>query len=183
MVLDHRNEHVDVAFGQTEPRTEVPDHRHADLGVVAGVPLADVVEQRTEHQQIGPTDTIRQLGRVRRRLPQVTIDGEAVIGVSLRARSDLLPLGQHATDQTTLVEGLDHRDRSMAFQQQRDQLVDRAGRPPLGPLRRQLGESIEAPTGRSWRRGGRRRSRSATHRSGRRPDRRRSPAPSPRRST
>ena len=55
------------------------------VGVVARVALADVVEQRAEHEQVGPGDPVDELGGVGGRLPEVPVDGEAVVGVALRA--------------------------------------------------------------------------------------------------
>ena len=56
VVLDHGDHGVDVGFAQTEPRAELADHRHAHLGVVPGIALPDVVEERSEHQEVGSSD-------------------------------------------------------------------------------------------------------------------------------
>ena len=85
VVLDHRDQHVGVGEADAEPVTEAADDLHAGLGVVALVALADVVEQRAEHEQVGSGDAVDELGGVGRRLPEVPVDGEAVVGVALRA--------------------------------------------------------------------------------------------------
>ncbi len=55
-----------------------------DLGVVAGVALADVVEQRAEHEQVRTCHAVDELCGVRRCFPQVPVDGEPVVRVALR---------------------------------------------------------------------------------------------------
>ena len=47
----------------------------ADLGVIPRVALADVVQQRAHHQQVGTIDAVDQRRGVHRGLPQVPIDG------------------------------------------------------------------------------------------------------------
>ena len=47
-------------------RADAIDELDADFGVVARVALADVVEQRAEHEQIGAIDAIDQRGRLAR---------------------------------------------------------------------------------------------------------------------
>ena len=56
MVLDHRHEGVDVARREPEPGGELAHDRHAGLGVIARISLADVVEQRSHHEQVRPAD-------------------------------------------------------------------------------------------------------------------------------
>ena len=63
VVLDHRDEDLDVGRHQTELRADRANQLHADLGVVAGIPLADVVEERTEHQQVGARHAVVELRR------------------------------------------------------------------------------------------------------------------------
>ena len=70
---------------------DVGDQLDADLGVVAGVALADVVQQRADHEQVGAVDPVDERGGVGRRLPQVPVDGEAVVGVALRLAADAAP--------------------------------------------------------------------------------------------
>ena len=67
------------------------DQVDPDLGVVARVALAEVVQQRAEHEQVGPRDPVGQLGGVGRRLPQVPVDGVAVVGVALRPATGRAP--------------------------------------------------------------------------------------------
>ena len=63
VVLDHRDQHVGVGEPDAEPVTETADDLHARLGVIALVALADVVEQRAEHEQVGSGDAVDELRR------------------------------------------------------------------------------------------------------------------------
>ena len=87
------HERVDVvrrrarAAGRSSRTSSMPA-----VGVVAGVALAEVVEQGAEHEQVGPVDPVGERGGVGRRLPQVPVDGEAVVGVALRAAAHRRPL-------------------------------------------------------------------------------------------
>jgi hypothetical protein len=101
----------------------------ADLGVVARVALADVVQQRTDDQQIGAVDPIGQRGGVDGRLEQVTVDGEAVVGVALGSRADRRPLGQQPGQEVLLVERLHRGDRRASGTQRPDQRLSGLERP------------------------------------------------------
>ena len=129
VVFDHRHERVDLARPEPEPWSELADDRHAALGVIARISLADVVEQSPHHQQVRAADPRRQLGGVGRGLPQVTIDRETVVGVALRLRSDGLPFGHEAPEELVLIERFEGRQRSVSFEEQRDQFGSRADRP------------------------------------------------------
>ena len=96
VVLDHRHEGRDVRLAVAQPRCDALDQLHPDLGVVARIPLADVVEEGAEHEEIRTIDRVGELGGVGRGLPQVPVHGEAVVRVSLRPRSIWFPLGQDA---------------------------------------------------------------------------------------
>ena len=85
------------------------------VGVVARVALADVVEQGAEHEQVGPAHAVGQRGGVGRRLPEVPVDGEAVVGVALRAAAHRRPLGQQPHEDAALVERLEDVDRPVAL--------------------------------------------------------------------
>ena len=54
MVFDHRDESVDVTLVEAEAWRDLTHHRHPDLGVVTGVSLADVVQQRSDDEEVGP---------------------------------------------------------------------------------------------------------------------------------
>ena len=84
-MLDHRDQHVGVGEADAEPMAEAADDLHPGHGVVALVALADVVEQRAEHEQVGSRHAVDEFGGVGRRLPEVPVDGEAVVGVALGA--------------------------------------------------------------------------------------------------
>ena len=97
--------------------------------VIAWGSLAEVVEQRSEQEEIGPIDTAGEGGGVGGRLPQVAVDGEAVVGVALRTAAHRRPLRQQAHEDAVLIERLEHVDRPVPLAEQGDQLVDR----PIGP--------------------------------------------------
>ena len=128
-------------------RSDDRDQLLASFGVIARVALADVVEQRPDHQQVGPGDAIGQHRRLRSCLPQVPVDRETVVGVALRSRANRLPFGEHAAEQLGLVERLEHRDRPRALEQQRDQFLGRARRPWLRPLRGAIVQCLEGAGG------------------------------------
>ena len=85
---------------------------------------------------------------------EMTIDRVAVICVALRAGPHRRPLRQQPHDQIRVVQRLPHRDRPVALQQERDELVGRArghgpvnGRPRLPSGRasgREIGVSLRA---------------------------------------
>ena len=52
------SEHLDVVGRQAHPRADALDELDADLGVIAGIALADVVQQRAEHEQVGSVDPV-----------------------------------------------------------------------------------------------------------------------------
>ena len=66
VVAHEVDEHVDVVGREAHPGGNALDDLHADLGVVAGEALADVVEQRADEQEVRPLDRIGQLGGQRR---------------------------------------------------------------------------------------------------------------------
>jgi hypothetical protein len=104
VMAHHVDQHVDVVGRQPHARPQVAHHHHADVGVITGSPLADVVEERPQHEQVGPLHTVGQRGGVGGRLHQVTVDGEAVVGVALRLALDVDPLGQHPLPDALAVE-------------------------------------------------------------------------------
>src|SRR3954451_9079189 len=96
MVAHQPDQMVGVAIVEPHPWTDRRDELLAALGVITRVALADVVQKRTDHEKIGTGDSIGEQRRLYGGLPQVSIDREAVVGVSLRAGTDRRPLGQHA---------------------------------------------------------------------------------------
>ena len=128
-------QHVDVGSGQAKAVPDALDQVDTDDRVVPLVALAEVMEERAEHEEVGPRDPVGELGRVGRRLPQVPIDGVAVVGVALGPGPDWRPLGQQARDQVPLVQRLQDGDGVVALQQQGDQVVAGPGRPRIGPRR------------------------------------------------
>ena len=54
MVLDKAAEHLDVRFVEADSPRDVDGDRPADFAVVPTLPLADVVQERTDQEQIRP---------------------------------------------------------------------------------------------------------------------------------
>ena len=110
-----------------------------------GSALAEVVEQGAEQQQVGPIDAVGQRGRVGRRLPQVPVDGEAVVRVALRSAA-------HGAPTRAGCARAGHAGRATRTRRWRGD-PGRAGRPARRarrrangrptPRRRRLGESVE----------------------------------------
>ena len=113
------------------------------VGVVAGEALADVVQERAEHQQVGPVGAGDEVGGVGGRLDQVPVDGEAVVGVALRLAPHRGPLRQHPLPEPQLVEGLDHGDGAVAGQQQVDERRPGLVGPRVGQRRRRRRQPVE----------------------------------------
>ena len=133
VVLHEPHQHVDVAGRETEARTDLADERHPRRGVIAGIALAEIVEQRPEHEEVGAVDAAGEGGGVGGRLPQVPVDGEAVVGVALRPAAHGIPLRQQPHEDAPLVERLEHVDRPMTLAEEGDELLQRPVRPALLP--------------------------------------------------
>ena len=143
MVRDQLREHVDVGIVEADARSEAARDLDADARVIAFGALAEVVQQRAHHQEIGTVDPCRVARRVRGRLEEMPVDGEAVVRVVLRPRAHRFPLGQDPRPDAAVVERLDHGDRGRAREQQPDEQIARLGRPRLRQRRCVLGEPFE----------------------------------------
>ena len=139
VVAHHGHEQGDVAGREAHPRRDLLDDHLAGDGVVvapdADEALADVVQQRADEEQVGPVDLAGVGGGAGRRLAQVPVDGEPVVGVALRPAADRRPLGQQADEQALLVEGLEHRDGGPPGAEQGHEVGAGLGRPAAGPGR------------------------------------------------
>ncbi len=133
VVLHEAHQHLDVGRWETEPRADAPDERHPLGRVIARVPLAEVVEQRPEQQQVGTIDPAGEGGGVGGRLPEVAVDGEAVVGVALRAAAHGRPLREQPHEDPPLVERFEHVDRPVPLAEEGDELVHGTVRPALAP--------------------------------------------------
>ena len=118
---DKRLEDLDIGGWVAHPLGDRMHETHTDLTVVAGVALADVVEQATQDKQVGTLDPIDEPSGFGRRLQQVTIDGEPVVGVALRAMPIRGPLRNQSGDEIDLVKCFDHPDHVVPHQQQVDE--------------------------------------------------------------
>ncbi len=137
MVLHEGHEHFHVSGRQPQAWARSSGEYHSVVGVVAGEALPQVVEQGAQDEQVGPAHPIGERRRVGGRFEQVPVDREPVIGVALRLVANRHPLGEDSHDQAELIERLDGGDRRVPLEQEPDQLVAGAGRPP-GRHRRQI---------------------------------------------
>ena len=121
----------------------VSEQLDADLGVVARVALADVVQQGAEHQQVGTVGAGDQRRRRWRRLHEVPVDGEAVVGVALRLAAHRLPLGQHVHPEarwsSASITGMARCPASSRSTSARPHV----GRPRLGQRDRRCRQAVE----------------------------------------
>ena len=76
-MLDERADHRDVLRWERHPRTDLVDELDPDLRVVARIPLADVVQQRADEQEVRPCDVAHVVACVDDGLQEVTVDGVA----------------------------------------------------------------------------------------------------------
>ena len=59
----------------------------------------------------------------------MTVDGEPVVRVALRARSHVLPLGEQPNEHADVIERLEDGNRTTARGEQRDERITRGGCP------------------------------------------------------
>ena len=97
---------------------DIGNELDSDVGVVARVALSNVMEESSHNQEVWPLDVGHERRGLGGSLEQVTVDGEAVIGVPLGAAAARLPLRDQCGHETNLVKCLDHRYRRSAEQQQ-----------------------------------------------------------------
>ena len=145
VVPDHRHQDVDVTIVEPHAAGDGPQQVDPDLGVVTRVALADVVEQRAHQQQVGPVHPVDETGRLRGRLHQVPVDGEAVVGVALGPGSARLPLRDHEHEQPHVVEVLDDRDGRWSGCEQRHKHLTGLVRPRHGQRQSVVGQSLQGP--------------------------------------
>ena len=69
MVLNQAGNDCSVFLRQTHSWANVRKHLDAYIGMVTWVPLANVVEERTEHEQVGPRHSVDKRSGISNRLP------------------------------------------------------------------------------------------------------------------
>ena len=121
----------DVGRSESHARGDAVDHLDADCGVIAREPLADVVQEGADEEEVRPFDGVGELGGQCGGLQEVTVDGVGVVGVALGLVADGRPLGDQPHQQTVLVEGLDLVDGGTA-EAQAARRGRRASRPSMG---------------------------------------------------
>jgi hypothetical protein len=83
-----------------------PDQLNADLGVISRVALADVVKEATQKQEVGAAGSFGNLLAEADGLKQMTIGGEAMVGVSLVIGANVRPLGKITSKEVKHLESL-----------------------------------------------------------------------------
>jgi hypothetical protein len=111
VLADELDEGRDVGGRETHAGRDGLHERDASGGVVPGVALAEVVEERADEQQVGAFDPSSEGLRARRGLHQVPIHGELVERVALRAAAHGRPFGDQTGHEVVLIEGLKDADR------------------------------------------------------------------------
>ena len=143
VVLDELGEHIDIRGRKAEARAETARELDTDLDVIAGVALAEIVQQRTQHEQVGAVDALRERRRIGNGLEQVPVDGEPVVRVALRPRTHRRPLRKDAHPQTAVIECFDDGNRVLPGEQERDEQRPRLARPRIREARRVGDKSLE----------------------------------------
>jgi hypothetical protein len=138
---------VDIGGRETHARGDVLDDLHADGGVIPGEPLADVVQERADEEQIGPFDPVGQLGGERRGLQQVPVDGVRVVRVALGLVAHGGPLGNEAHQEPVLVERFDLVDGGTTQPEQGDERLACLVRPRVARRGHAVGQAVQRAPG------------------------------------
>ncbi len=161
VLADEQDEGGDVGGGVSHAGGDPLHQRDPRVGVVSRVPLAEVVEERADEQEVGAFDAAGQGLGARRGLHQVTVHGELVERVALRAAADGGPLGDETGHEVLLVEGLEDADRRLAGAEEGDERLACVAAPGRVEGRSPVGELLLGARARSARRCGRPRRRRA----------------------
>ena len=116
-MADHGLKRGNVCGGQSHPRTKGADDVDPEVRVVTRKPLADVMQECAEDEEVGSLDRICLVCCIGGSLEQVSVDGESVVGVALVVVPDMVPLGQLADNESLVVERFERGDRSVADEQ------------------------------------------------------------------
>ncbi len=147
MMAHQRLQGDHVASGKPQPRGEAADDFDADRSVVVALALADVVKEPAEQQQVRSAHGSGEGCCAGRRLHQMPVDGEAVVGVALRPIADRFPLREVPHPDAALVKRLDGGDGRAPGGQQPHQGKARLGRPDTIRHDRVTGQPVERGPG------------------------------------
>ena len=101
------DEHVDVRRPQTQPGADLGGQFGADDAVVTAAPLADVVQQRAEHQQVRSRHPRGESACPGDGFDEMPVDGPDVDDVARRQVADRAPLREQPAPQPGAVQRLD----------------------------------------------------------------------------
>ena len=144
VVLHEAHQRVGVVGAPAAAPGDGAGQPHAGLRVIAGVALADVMQQRPHHQQVGACYPVGEAGCGRDGLEQVPVHREAVVAGALGAIAVGRPLGQHPRPHVEVVERLDDVDGLVPAAQQLDEERSCAVGPRVREVRLPLGQLVEA---------------------------------------
>ena len=156
VVAHHRRQRRDVGRPESQAISDRGGQFGTDDAVVSPSPLPDVVDQRTEHEQIRPSDASGESACIRGGFDQVPIHRPRMDGVARRKIANGPPLRQESTPEPGPVHRLDHRNRTRSRTQHDQEIVDCIFRPRLTQFRGVVGQAIERRRGDGHAVGGRR---------------------------
>jgi hypothetical protein len=147
VVADQRPQRVDVLRREAHPGGDLGGDGLPHDAVVAGIALADVVQEGGDEQQVRAVDVAGELGGGRRGLHQVPVDGVPVPRVPLRQGAHAVPLGQQPRQQALLVQLLEDGDGGAPAGQQPQERPADLRRPWLGHRRGVHGQDLQRVRG------------------------------------
>ncbi len=140
MVSHHRGQQFDVGGPQAQSLPHPGGQFSADDAVVTTAPLAQVVQQRTQQQQIGAGNPGAECACARDGFDEVAIDGPNVHRVPGRQIPHHPPLREEPTPQPGAVQGLDGGGCGGPGREQHQQVLQRLPGPRGTQLRRGVGQ-------------------------------------------
>ena len=98
-------------LAEADPLRNVEGDRLTHLAVVSLLTLAEVVQDRGRHEQVGSLDVIKHRRQLHAGLHEVPVDGEAMHRRLRPQVAHPLPLRKHRLDDAVLVEALPDVDQ------------------------------------------------------------------------
>ena len=147
VVAHEVDEDRDVFGREAHAGGDALDDLHAHRRVVAREPLADVVEQRADEQEVRAFDPIGQAGGIGGGFEQVPVDGVRVVGVALRFVAHGGPLRDESHQEAVLVERLDLVDGGVTEGEQGDEGPAGLRRPGVARIGHDVGQTVQGGLG------------------------------------
>jgi hypothetical protein len=131
-------EDADIGVVEAHARRQRAHDFDADVGMVSGESLPDVVQERTDYQEVLAINGFGQSRRVRSGFKEMPVHGEAVIGVALMVVAYVLPLGHEVRHKAQMIQRLERWYGPMAAEEKSDERL----KDPFGPRRRGRGSPV-----------------------------------------